>query len=279
MNKSEFSLVSILGIISSVIFIWVFLFSIWYSNTILNQKKFVYTTTAVLQSEEIRSAISSQIVNSVQEKRPIVGAIAAPLLTNIITGVMDSNLYSNLNTKIAQEIQIQLTSANPKEVYFNVKPTKDLLSPILSRVEPELLRNVPDRVEIIRKNQIPSLYLFGTYLTITGPILLISALIILGFLWTRISDKRNYITILSLTFAGTALLVYFLVPALGNYIIAQTNSIEKSLIVSNLYYAFFNPISQTATYVLIGAIVIALIAKFVKKEIFRLPDRISSSKK
>ena len=279
MEKSNFSLSSIFGIIASVVFIWVFMFSIWYSNNILNQEKFVNTTTQVLQSEQIRNAISSQIVDEVQQKRPIVGTIAAPLLTKIIAGVMDSNLYANFNTKIAQEIQIQLTSANPKEVYVNVKPTKDLLGPFINELDPEILSNVPDRIVIIKKNQIPSLYKFGTFVTVGGPILLIIGLVILGFIWRRISEKRDYIVVLSLTAGASGLLVYFIVPAIGNYLVAQTDSSNLALIINNIYVAFTAPISQFSLYVLAGGVFVALVAKIAGRELFRLPERSSTKGK
>lgn len=279
MNKSEFSLASILGIIISVVFVWIFLFSIWYSNNILNQEKFVSTTTQVLQSEQVRNSISSQIINVVQEKRPIVGSLAAPLLTKIIAGALDSNLYANLNTKIAQEIQVQLTSANPREVFVNVRPTKDLLGPFINELDPEIMSNVPDRIVIIKKNQIPSLYKFGTYLTIGGPILLIIGLLILGLIWRKMVDNREYIFILSLTVAASGLLIYFIVPAFGNYLVAQTDSSDIALIINNIYVAFTAPISQFSLYVLVGGVFVAFAAKFAKKEIFKLPEKVKSPKK
>jgi uncharacterized membrane protein len=140
------------------------------------------------------------------------------------------------------------------------------------------MSNVPDRIVIIKKNQIPSLYKFGTYLTIGGPILLIVSLIILGVIWRKMIDKREYIVILSLTAAASGLLVYFIIPAIGNYLVAQTDSSDIALIINNLYVAFTGSISQFSLYVLFGGLIIALIAKFVKRELFRLPEKITSKK-
>lgn len=279
MNKIDFTPARIFGIIISVVFVWIFLFSIWYSNNILNQQKFVTTTTQVLQSEEVRNAISDEIVVTVQQRRPIVGSIAAPLVTKIIAGIMDTNFYANVNTKLAQEIQIQLTSANPKEVFVDLRSTKDTLGPIVEKADPELLKDVPDKIVLVKKNQIPSLYEIGTLITIGGPILLIVGLIMLAIIWRRITDKRDYIVILSLTFAASGLLVYFLVPAVGNYLVAQTDSSNLALIINNIYIAFTNSISQFAFNVLIAGVIVALLAKFVRREIFKLPERSSSKNK
>jgi hypothetical protein len=273
MNSTQFSATRILGLVLSVIFIWVFLFSVWYSNNILNQEKFVATTTQVLNSETVRNAISNQIIQVVKVKRPIIGSITEPILTKVIAGVMDSNLYSAINTKLAQEMHLQLTSANPRELTIELKPMKDFLSPFIEKTDSELLKSVPDNIVVIRKNQIPSLYKFGTTLTMLGPILLIAALIILVVLWRKITDKRNYIVILSLCFAASGLLVYFLVPTLGNYISAQADSVNTAAIINEVYYAFTAPISQFAMNLLVGSLIIAVLAKFLKRDLFKLPQK------
>ena len=273
MEKSQFNFSKILGLIVSVVLIWTFLFSVWYSNNILNQEKFVATTNQVLQSEATRNAISNEIISVVKQRRPIVGTISEPLLTNILAGILNSDFYSNVTTKIAQQLQLQLTSANPRELGLDLRPTKNLLSPLLERADSDLLNRIPDNILILRKNQIPSLYQFGTSLTIFGPIALIIALILLVLIWRMVIDKRSYIVNLSLAFAGSGLLVYFLVPAIGSYIGSQTDSINISTIINEIYATFTAPISQLAIYVLFGGLIIALAAKFVRREIFRLPSR------
>src|SRR4051812_48027756 len=112
MRGIEMNLPKIAGIFMSVVFVWVFLFSAWYSNNILNQEKFVNTTTQVLQKESVRNAISTEIIDTVKARRPIVGAVGAPLLTKIIAGVMDTDVFANVSTRVATEIHLQLTSAN-----------------------------------------------------------------------------------------------------------------------------------------------------------------------
>lgn len=278
MNNKELNLSKVLGIFISVVFIWVFLFSIWYSNNILNQEKFVTTTTQVLQTENVRDAISNEIIDTVRSQRPIIGSFTAPLLTKIIAGVMDSNLYANVNTRLAQELHLQLTSANPRELAIELKPTKDLLTPLLERTDSNILSNIPDRMVVIRQNEIPSLYKLGTTLTMLGPILLIAAFLIMGYLWVKIADKRNYIVILSLSFATTALLIYFMIPTIGNFAIAQASSANIAIIINEVYIAFTSAISNFAFQVLIVSLLVAFVAKFFRRDLFQLPQRNSSNK-
>lgn len=278
MDKVEFNLSKVFGIIISVLFVWIFVFSVWYSNNILNQEKFVTTTSQILQSESTRNAISNEVVTVIKVRNPIIGTISEPLLINLLTSVMDSELYTNVTTRMAKQLQLQLTSANPRELQVDLSPAKMVLNPLFKRADSDLLNRIPDNIVVIRKNQIPSLYKFGTFLTISGPILLIVALVILGLIWKKILNKRNYIVVLSLTFAASGLLVYFLVPAVGNYIVAQTDSSNIALIINNIYAAFTSPISQFSTYVLVGGIIVALIARFLRKDLFKLPEKKSNTK-
>ena len=277
MNLS-FTPLKVLGLVVSVVFIWTFLFSIWYSNNILNQQNFVTTTTQVLNSEKVRTAISNEIVETIKIKRPIIGSLTAPILTKVIAGVMDSDLYASVNTKVAQQLHLQLTSANPRELGLELKPMKNFLSPFLEKADSDLLKSIPDNIVVIRKNQIPSLYQFGTALTMLGPILLIVAIIMLALIWRKIEDKRNYITVLSLCFAASGLLIYFLIPTLGNYLSAQADSINTATIINEVYVAFTAPIAQFAMNVLMGGLVVAVIAKFLKRELFKLPQKAPSTK-
>jgi hypothetical protein len=276
MNKSSIAVSSTLGIIVSVVFIWIFAFSIWYSNNILNEEKFVSNTTKVLQSESVRNNISTEIIDTIKLKRPIIGSIGEPLLTKVVAGVLGSNLFAKVNTKIAQEIHLQLTTSNPRALTVDLKTTKDFLGPFVEIADPELLSNIPDQIVIVKRNQIPSLYKFGTYLTVLAPILLIIAVIILGLVWRNVTDKRSYIGILSLSFAASGLLVFFLVPALGNYFAAQADNVNTASIISQIYLVFTNPISQFAKILLAFGVLVALSARFLKKEIFRLPKNSSS---
>lgn len=278
MNKNEFNLSKVLGLFLSVIFIWVFLFSVWYSNNILNQERFVATTNTVLQSENTRNAISNEVISVIKQRRPIVGVISEPLLTNLLSGVLSSDFYSNVTTRVAQQIQLQLTSANPREIGLDLRSTKNLLAPIFERTDSELLERIPDNIVVLGRNQIPSLYQFGTLLTLFGPVALIIALILLAAVWVKVSDKRSYITILGLSFAASGLLIYFLIPAIGNYAVAQANSVNIANIINEVYVAFTAPISSFALNITIAGVIVALVAKIVKKELFRLPKNTSSAK-
>jgi len=279
MNNKELNFSKILGLFVSVVFIWVFLFSSWYSNNILNQEKFVSTTTQVLESENVRNSISNEIVDTIKSRRPIIGSFTAPILTKVIAGIMDSNLYANINTRLAQELHLQLTSANPRELTVELKPTKDLLTPLLERTDSELLSSIPDKIVVIRRGEIPSLYKFGTTLTMLGPILLITSLIIFGFLWVKIADKRSYLVIVCLSFAATALLIYFMIPTIGNIATAQASSANIAIIINEVYVAFTQAIADFAFKVVVVSVLIAILAKFMRRELFQIPQRNSSKAK
>lgn len=279
MKSTFFNIKNLAGLTLSILFIWIFIFSAWYSNNILDQKRFTENMVSVLKTETVRTSISNEIIDSVRQEAPLVGSITGPILTKIIAGVMDTDLFANFYERSARELHLQLTSANPREIKIQLRPTKLLLTPILDRSNPNLLNAVPNELVIIGKNQIPSLYKFGTYLTISGPILLIIALIILAFVWKINEDKRNYFFALGLIISGSGMLVYLLLPSLGNFISAQVNSINVVNIINEVYSIFTKPLYELSRYFFIFGIIVALVAKFLRRDIFHLPLKsISKSK-
>lgn len=260
------SLLSLFGIIISVLFIWIFIFSIWYSNNIVNKQNFVNKTTQVLQSEIVRTAISNEIIDIVKAKRPLIGTVSAPILSNIITGVLDTDLSANLFKRMAGELHLQLTTKNPRPLIIDVAQTKEFIAPLLANRDTTLLEDFPNQIVIIQKNQIPSLYLFGTYLGILGPVLLIVALIILGISVYKTKNRRGFFAKLFLTVSAFGALVYFLIPTLGNYLIANFQSINLSVIVNEVYQSFTSPLIKVSLGSIVVGLVGAGLSLFIKKE-------------
>jgi hypothetical protein len=272
-NRQKRSLIYLLGIIVSVFLIWVFIFSIWYSGSINNRTKFVNKTTKVLETETVRTAISNEIIEIVKEKRPLVGTLTAPVLSNIITGVLDTNLFDTIYKRIAGELHLQLTTKNPRPLQIDVKQTKEFIEPLVSSQDDTILNDFPDQIVLIKKGQFPSLYLFGAYLGIIGPAALITALVILGYIWLRTTNKRNYLLKLFLVIAAYGVLVYFLIPTLGTYLISKFQSVNLSIIVNEVYNAFTDPLAKASMASIIVGLAGAISSKWLNRDILRIPRR------
>lgn len=245
-HKGQKSLMSLAEIILSVLFIWIFIFSIWYSNNITNRQNFVNKTTQILQTENVRNAISNEIIDIVKSKKPLVGTISAPVLSNIITGVLDTDLFTAIYKRMAGELHLQLTTKNPRPLLIDVAQTKEFIAPLISGKDATLLEEFPDQIIIIKKNQIPSLYLFGTYLGILGPALFIVSLVMLAFIWLKSANKISFFFKLFITVSAFGLLIYFLIPTIGNYLIANFQSINLSIIVNEIFKTFTESLVKLA---------------------------------
>ncbi len=271
MNKPEITLSRLLGFILSVAFIWIFFFSVWYSTNIQNQENFVTTATQVLSSESVRDSVSMELVERIKEKHPIIGTVTAPLLSKVISGVLASDLFSKVYVNAATELHTQLTTKDPKPLTLEIKPTKQVISLLTQKQNPELLDKLPDNLILLERNKIPSLYKVGTLINVAGPVLLIAALITLFYLWRGISKKRTFIVVLSLVFAASGFIVYTLVPAIGGYLQASANSANVANIIYQVYAAFTHRISEVALNVLFFGLLVAFLAKFLKRGVLQLP--------
>lgn len=271
MNNKSISLGSIIGLIVAVIFFWVFAINIWFSNTILDRENFVNTTTQVLTTEASRNAIAEEVVTIVQKNAPIIGTITSPIITKIVVGVLDTNLFLTIYTKLSEEIYFQLTTPNPSALEIELGEVASFIGPLILDQNPEFLNNFPNKITIIGKNEIPSLYKFSNYLSILGPILFISGLAIVGLIWRRSIDKRNYFISLGLITATSGFLVFALIPVVGNLITSGLSSPNSIFIITSLYSTFTKTLVDFSVAVLVIGLFSAFAAKFVRRSVFRLP--------
>lgn len=267
------NILPLLGMVISVLFVWVFIFSIWYSNNITNRNNFVNKTTEVLQTEVVRDAIANEIIDIVKQKRPLIGTLSASVLSNVITGVLDTNLFATIYSRLAGELHLQLTTKNPRPLEIDVTQTKQFIAPLISSQDSTLLNEFPDKIVIIKKNQIPSLYLFGTYLGIFGVAFLIVAILILGLTYIKTKNKRGYFLKLSSTILIVGILIYFIIPSIGTYIGSNFDSVNMSIIVNEVFVSFTNPLVN-ASLVSIGIGAVGLVVSgLIKKEVLHLPKK------
>lgn len=273
MNKFGINLSSALAIVLAVLFFWVFIFNIWFKNNILNRENFVNTTVSVLSTEETRNAIADEVVGVVQQKAPVIGQITAPILTKVIVGVLDTDLFNNVFNKLAEEIYYQMTTSNPRPLEIKTGGIAVLISPLLADQNPNFLKNFPDKIVIIKQGSIPSLYQFSNILSILGPVLLIAGLILAGFSWIKTVNKRSFFVVFGLTLAATGFIIYSMIPVVGNYITSSLSSPNAILILTNIYDAFTYKIVDFSLYVLVIGLVLAICAKFLRKSLFKLPKK------
>lgn len=273
MNKTGLTAGSILSLVLAVLFFWVFIFSIWFSNNIINRDTFVSKTVSVLESEQVRNAISTELVDRVKERRPIVGAVTAPILSKIIVGILDTDLFDAVYRRMAEELHLQLTTKNPRPLVINVKDTAEFIRPLVERQNPDLIDNLPDQIVVIGQGQVPSLYRIGSILSVLGPVLLIVAIVILALVWRKVVQKRSFFTILGLIIAASGFLFYFIVPAIGSYAVSSAQSANTAIVIDSLFKSFTSPLVRLSLSAFVMGLLIAAVSAFLKRDLFRLPSK------
>jgi len=246
---------------------------IWFSNNILNREVFVSTTTQVLTSETSRNAISNEVVTLTQDSFPIIGTAAAPIIEKVVVGVLDTELFTNIFTKLSEEIYFQLTSPTPRPLEIKIGEILSFIQPFIEDQNPELFENIPTKITLIGPNEIPSLNSFATSLAILGPLSLIGGLVIVGGLWMRITEKRHYFISIGLVIAASGFLVASLIPVVGNILTAKLSSPNGVIIMTELYKTFTATLVDVSLAVMILGLVVAFFAKFIKRDIFKLPQK------
>lgn len=273
MKKNHLSIVSVIGMIFAVAFFWVFIFSLWYSNSILDRGNFVNKTTEVLERESVRNAIATEVVDKVRENRPLIGTVTAPILSKIVVGILDTPVFDTIYRRMAQELHLQLTTKNPRPLVIEVRDTAEFIRPLIERQNPDLIDNLPDRIVIIGQNQIPSLYMFGSTLTLGGPLLLVIGIAILGILFKRTHNKRHYFAMLGIVLAASGFLVYFTIPSVGSYLSANATNNNSAVVIDTLYRAFTGELVDLSIGILTAGIIITIASLVLKKQYLKIPAR------
>ncbi len=231
----------LLLLLVAVVFAWFSITSAWITRTIFNQQVFVSTVTAALQTPESRQAISESVVNRVLADYPIIRRAVGPTLVNTVSGVLASPQFQPVYEKAAQQVFIQMTTANPQEVSLDIKSATDFAAPIIDRLDPQLgarLANVPDKIVIIGKGEIPSIYDFGAKISFWGPVLGLVSIIIFGFLMWKAKGMEMRVKLVVWTavyFAAIAFLIYFLIPSLEMRVMAQISNQAAVTVISQLF--------------------------------------------
>lgn len=273
MSKAGFSAGSILSLVLAVFFFWIFFLSLWFSNNISDRDSFVNKTVSVFESEQVRNAISTELVDKIRERRPIIGAVTAPILSKIIVGILDTDLFDTIYRRMSEELHLQITTRNPRPLTIEVRETAEFIRPLVERQNPELIDNLPERLIIIGENQIPSLYGVGSILPILGPILLIAGIVILLLVWRKSGNKRRYFTILGLVVSASGFLFYFMIPAVGTHLVSNTQNTNTAVVIDSLFKTFTAPLVQLCVAAFIIGLFISLASLVFKKDFLKLPNR------
>jgi hypothetical protein len=246
----------------------------WLNHTIFDQRSFNNIVSTTLQSESSREAIAQNIINRALEDKPILRRTVGPQATQLVTGLLGTDLATQSFNTVIDRTYAYLTSENPQPIAIDLTSIKVPLSGLVSFAE-RLGREVtfdpsfiPDSIELFNPKNIPDFYSYSIALLWLGPLFWLSSFIIFATYIYRgrvVYAKRVYIVgSLFIAVSGIGLLfgpiipptVAALVPTLelrpvvgdliSNLLQPFTRQMYVTIIVTSLILVCFNQRHQFA---------------------------------
>ncbi|HSX57994.1 MAG TPA: hypothetical protein VLE47_01845 [Candidatus Saccharimonadales bacterium] len=252
--------------------LWIGFFSVWFTNDIYNKDNFTQTLTSVLKDEEVRQAVADQMVANFSDKFPILGKVLGPTLNKTFVGVLGSDLFDKVYSKLASGTYDQLTSTRPKAVVINVGDATNFLSPLLEKAAPELsqkLSELPSEVVIIKAGQIPNIAAAASFITTFGRGALVLGIVLLAYFFFQAKSfvlRKEFSQKLGIVIAVSSATVYLTLGAAKTYAISQANTPAGETIIKKLYEVFTVDLANFAALFVVVGIGVLVISSIIKQK-------------
>lgn len=245
----------------AVVFILTANFSLWLGNNIFNRQAFVDTTVAVARDRTVREATADEFTSMLFEDHPILSRIAEEPVNDVIVGLLGSDAVKPAMEAVAGRLNDLLTAKNPQGVSVDLSGADRFLGPVavaLGReLQVEVPRQLPDRLVIVEKGEIPSIYGWGSMMLWLGPVLgLIGIAILAGLALAARGGERLPVAKtegLALTI-GSAVFI-LLVLIMRAPVLADVSNQNMRVIVGSVFDAFARTlVLQTLLLAVIGLV-------------------------
>ena len=126
----------------------------WLHSTIFNNQNFTNIATEAIEMESSRQSIATAIVDRALEGRPAIQSAIGWRLTNLVTGLLGTDLVEQSTEKAVQRAQLLVTTPRKPPVVLDltgIKQTASTLADVLNRdgeqkVDPS---KIPDQIVLI----------------------------------------------------------------------------------------------------------------------------------
>ena len=215
----------------------------WFTRNIFNPDKFASIAREGIINDSSLDALSAGITAKIFEGRPVAQNVFQDPVNKMVSGLLRSNLATQVFERTISRTQNLLTTKNPEPVEINLVPIKDAIVRINSVVEqPVDISTIPDTVTIFDQVHIPNIYNLGTTLLWVGPIALLLAIFLLGFPLLR-SRQDSGLLRKVLLWESIAVFIGFIIslligPLFKPQLLVNVSDANAKQLVSNIYDAF-----------------------------------------
>lgn len=243
----------------------------WLHNTIFNTQNFTNIATTAITSESSRQSIASGIVDKALEGRPAIQSAIGGRLTNLVTGLLGTDLVEQSTEKAIQKAQLLVTTPRKPPVVLDltgIKQTATKLADVLNRNGDEKIdpANIPDQIVLINTDKIPNFYNYGIAVLWLGPLSLLTALAL--FAWwiykgalTAVRVKRFRI-VLGIVFAS-GVIALIVGPLVKPAFLSVAETAQAMTLLGNIFDGFIKPFNDQAKSIVVASVLVFIVTYLV----------------
>ncbi len=257
----------------------------WINHTIFDKQDFTSIVTETLQTEESRQAIASTIVDEALAERPILRRTVSSQATQLITGLLGTDLATQTFGTIIDRGYDYLTSSDPQPIVIDLLAIKTPIAGLVSFAEsqgrdvsfdPDV---IPDTIVLFSPENLPEIHRYSTLMLWLGPLFWMGSLgLFAGYIYRgrRVYAKRVYIV--GAVIIGISVIGLLTGPALPPPIAASTPIASLRGVVSDLVEGLLRPFLQQMVFT-IAITLSALIVFSQRFNILKLIQKFAPAKK
>lgn len=248
--------------------------ALWFNKNIFDTNNFTNTATEALLSESSRTAIATGITDKALEGRPAIKSLVDDRAIKLISSILDTSQVRTGVDKTVRFLQTTITSQDPQPVSFDLSAAKQTISRVVTAIDertdrPESERrinpeDIPDEIVLFDPSGLPNIYAIGTALLWIGPLALVLALVILGYIVYRASydrlKSRNALLVVTATLVLTGLFAMIIGPLFRPPVLAQVPGPNLRIVTANVYDAFIATFTSQTDFLFVAAVLTALAA-------------------
>ena len=243
----------------------------WLHNNIFNNQNFTNIATQAITMESSRQSIASAVVDKALEGRPALQSAIGGRLTNLVAGLLGTDLVEQSTEKAVQKAQLLVTTPRKPPVVLDltgIKSTATKLADVLNRdgeqkVDPA---NIPDQIVLIDTSKIPNFYNYGITVLWLGPLSLLAALGLMAW-WiykgtlAAVRVKRFRIS-LAIVFAS-GVIALIVGPLVKPAFLSVAESAQAMTLLGNIFDGFIKPFNDQAKALVVASVLVFIVTYLV----------------
>ncbi len=257
----------------------------WVNRYIFNEQKFSQIAVSSILSSDSRQAIAEGVSTKLYEDRPIARRVLSEPTTSIVNGILGSPRLQPPLTELVKRINTRMTSKTQPEVALDLTSVKSVLTQVVGTVDKVADKdisfnpdNIPDKIVVIKSDNLPNLYNYSLAILWLSPITLIAGLLlmVLPYVWWR-NRYKSIMTMQGVMLISVGVLAQMIGPLFRPLVLGNLATDAGRTVIGNLYTAFLTTFEhQSMIFFLLGGIL--LVARvLIHFEVFNKAKVLASS--